>query len=117
MKSLALAFLPAHWCRSWLDRVLFAIEMRRGLTRSRCVGPAHRSPRPYSINFLAFALRLVLPLATYLMRGPGQRCIPMESTKTPASKQPILVLLAGIAANLRKKMRQRITLELRARVS
>src|ERR1700722_17548718 len=32
----------------------------------------------------------------------------MESTKTPASKQPILVLLAGIAANLRKKMLQRI---------
>jgi hypothetical protein len=27
----------------------------------------------------------------------------MESTKTPASKQPILVLLAGTAANLRKK--------------
>ena len=32
----------------------------------------------------------------------------MESTKTPASKQPILVLLVCIAANLRKKKLRRL---------
>src|SRR6476660_2880282 len=32
-------------------------------------------PRPCSLNLLGFALRLALPLANYLMRGPGQRCI------------------------------------------
>jgi hypothetical protein len=105
MKSLALTFLPIHKRRSRLDRVLFAIEMRRSLTRSCCVGPAPRSPRPCSLNFLGFALRLALPLATYLIRGPGRAVSlksRMESTKTPTSKQPILVLLAAIAASKKR---------------
>jgi hypothetical protein len=67
--------MPIHERRSRLDGVMFAIEMRRSLTRR--VGPAYRSPRPCSLNLLGFALRLALPFANYRMRRPSQCRIPI----------------------------------------
>ena len=76
-------------------------------------------PRPEALGltpstFSDSLCRLALPLATYLMRGPGQRCIPVaqrtESTKTPTSKQPILIFLADIAKPPKKEGRTNVRL-------